>query len=100
MGRVYKPVINMDSGDYRMIVCAWSDCERRGFENNKIIIHEHAKPIPCSSSLARHIHYVFCSERHRNMWGESSGWRAHRLAEQHNGQVHGMLPTGSRGGIL
>lgn len=100
MGRVYKRVVNMDSGGTRMITCAWSDCDRDGFENNKIVVHEHAKPVPCDSSLAKHIHFVFCSERHRNMWGESSGWRANRLADQHQGRIHGMLPVGSRGGIL
>ena len=100
MGRVYKRVVNLDHGGTKMVTCAWSDCERDGYENNKIIIHEHAKTIGCSSPLAKHIHYVFCSERHRNYWGESSGWRANRLAEQHQGRIHGMLPTGSRGSIL
>lgn len=97
MGRVYKRVVNMDSGGTRYITCCWADCEEYGLENHKITQHEHARSVPCESVLARHMNYVFCSDRHKRFWLESSGWRANRLAEQHGGRIHGMLPTGSRG---
>ena len=97
MGRVFKRVVNLDWGD-RFITCAWADCERPGFESNKIVMHEHLPGVRCDDpAQAKHATYVFCSERHRQMWGNSTGWRANRLAEQHGGQISGMLPTGSRG---
>jgi hypothetical protein len=62
--RIAKYVINHDQFGSK-IVCAWDECDSPGFENNKVRTHEHARNISCDSSLAKHITYVFCSDRHR-----------------------------------
>jgi hypothetical protein len=92
----FRKVINRDNG--RMISCGWDDCERDGYECHKIIWHEHARTIGCADPLARHIHYVFCSERHRQMWVNATGTNALRSIES-TGRAYGNLPVGSRGMI-
>jgi hypothetical protein len=103
--RVEKRVINMDSGDYRYITCAWRECGRDGLEMYKARVHDHAPHIKCDDyvirpygpkgepavfPLAKHTFFVFCSHRHLMYWTHS-----------HRPEVlDGNLPTGSRGTII
>lgn len=60
---IEKKIINHDSGTGRHIICAWSDCERDGYESNKVVVHTGQ-----SGYEVRDMHYVFCTERHRQYW--------------------------------
>lgn len=68
-GIVQKKVINHDSGDGRKIICAWDTCENDGYEMYHIRVRTHdetyAKADPRNE---RFMHYVFCSERHKQYW--------------------------------
>jgi hypothetical protein len=100
LSRVGKRVINLDhGGSTRYITCGWADCELPGYENNKIVWHEHVRTISCDHYLARHISYVFCTERHRQYWINSTGEHALRSIES-TGRAFGNLPVGSRGMII
>lgn len=74
---VQKKVINHDRGG-TYVMCAWDTCERNGFENNKVIIHE---------GQGKTTTYVFCTERHRQYWINS-------IRDMNN------LPSGYKRGIL
>lgn len=52
------------------ILCAWDDCQSDGFEEHKVIVREPSKTL----------HYVFCSERHRQF--HIAGHRAYGNAPQ------------------
>lgn len=68
-------------GDVRFITCAWTECEKHGYELFKAVFHDHSTP--CDHPAAKHVNYVFCSERHKQYWVNS-----HRSMWQ--------LPAGSR----
>lgn len=75
---IHKPVINLDHGGARHITCAWDDCEKDGYEINKIVVNEGA------DGYEPHlVTYVFCTERHKVYWAHS-----------HRG--YGMLPPGHK----
>jgi hypothetical protein len=76
-GIVDKKVINLDHGGSRHVMCAWDDCERDGYETNKVIINYGKANTP---HLVRH---VFCSERHRQFFINSV-------------KAYGNLPPGFR----
>ena len=95
----HKKVINHDRGG-TFVCCAWDECDRDGYELYKVRQHTHAATIPCDSSVASHVSYVFCSERHRAYWLHSSGERAKELEARYNGRIAGMLPPGMRNTIL
>jgi hypothetical protein len=92
---IQRKVINHDRGG-TFIMCAWSDCDRDGYELYKVTSHEHAQSIACDSSLAKHISYVFCSERHKQYWVACTGENAKELAARYGGRQAGMLPPGLR----
>lgn len=58
----------------RYIPCAWWDCHRDGDDKYESVHREGT----------RWVHYLFCVERHRELWRNSP-------------RDHGNLPTGSRG---
>lgn len=66
---VLRKVRSLTTGNW--IRCNWFDCDKDGYENFKSVLHDHARGIPCSSPLASHINYVFCSERHADYYSNS-----------------------------
>jgi hypothetical protein len=77
-----RVIIREGAEEGRPVDCGWDDCTNRGFNNHRVQINE-AKP----GFPPKYINYVFCCDRHRQYFLNS-----------HRG--YGMLPTGSRGGIL
>jgi hypothetical protein len=85
-----KPVLSMDKavrGETRWLPCCWEDCEKTGTTLHMTMHHDHNKGVPCDAPWAKHPKFVFCSERHRQLFLNS-----HRS--------NGNLPTGERGRIL
>lgn len=80
---IQKKVINHDRGG-TYVICAWDTCEKTGYENNKVVVHEGK-----SGQEAKDITYVFCTERHKYYW----------LASIRPGN-NNNLPAGRRSGIL
>lgn len=97
-GTVQRKVINHDRGG-TFVCCAWDECDKDGFEIFKVRAHEHAHSISCYSDLAKHINYVFCSERHKQYWLNATGEMAKESAARNNGRQHGMLPEGMRNSL-
>ena len=110
MGRVFKGVVNLDSGGNSLISCGWSDCERQGLRNYTWRQCEHqqvagtaaqrdriCEAVDAGQMPGRHARFVFCTERHRLYFTASTGAAANRLSAEHGGRIHGMLPVGSRG---
>lgn len=64
---VAKKVISYSSESW--IRCAWFECEKPGFELYKSVLHEHGRGIPCEQG--DHVNFVFCSERHRQLYRHS-----------------------------
>jgi hypothetical protein len=93
--RLQRKVLNLDRGGTH-VMCVWADCDHDGYENHKVVLHEHARSIPCDSSLAKHIHLVFCSDRHKQYYLACSGPMAHDTEARHNGHIAGNLPPGYR----
>jgi hypothetical protein len=60
--RIHKPVINLDHGGSRHVMCAWDDCERQGYELHKCVVNNGTARQP------QLLNYVFCSERHKMFW--------------------------------
>lgn len=79
-----KKVINLDHAGDRYVMCAWDTCEKDGYENNKVVVHENAP-----GYRDKTISYVFCSEKHRNYF-----------IDQARGMLPGYLRSGNRGSIL
>lgn len=94
----HKKVINHDRGG-TFVMCAWDECDRDGYELYKVRTHEHARSISCDSSLAKHISYVFCSQRHLTYWMYCTGENARDAEARYNGRIRGMLPPGMRNTI-
>jgi hypothetical protein len=59
---IQKKVINHDRGGTN-VMCGWDTCELDGYENNKVVITE---------GINKTTTYVFCSERHRQYWINST----------------------------
>lgn len=115
--RHQRPVINMDAGGSRHIVCVFGDCDRDGYENYKIVQHEHLRAIWLNGRRLRgdtvcqaidaglypgiHRVYVFCSERHKAMFRYGMGTEGLALAQgRQSGEFYGALPTGWKGSML
>jgi hypothetical protein len=98
--RIYRKIINLNNGGGHLD-CMLLDCERQAYSNFVVLEHRHPGHWNCDYANfidpATHIRLGFCSERHKTMYVEGSGWRALRLAEERGGGVFGYLPTGSRG---
>lgn len=83
---IEKKVINHDRGGTH-VMCAWDDCEKDGVELHKVRVLD-TKP----GITPTYIHYVFCSERHRQYWINSA---------PRDGSIgYGNLPAGYRSSIL
>jgi hypothetical protein len=76
-----KKVINHDRGG-TYVMCAWDTCERDGYETFKCVERDSTQGYEL-----RTITYVFCTERHRQYFINST-----------NGA--GRLPSGFRRSIL
>ena len=63
---VLKKIIN-GVGDW--IPCCWFECRKPGYELHKAIHHDHARTVPCERGA--HINYVFCSDRHKQLFAHS-----------------------------
>jgi hypothetical protein len=96
--RVGKKIINFDSGGYG--ICAWSDCYRDACSLYEVRQHEHARSIPCDSSLAKHITFAFCRETCKQYWLAGTGSMARDTEARNRGAVSGMLPPGYKKSIL
>ena len=97
--RLHRKIINHDRGGTK-VLCAWDDCDRDAFSLFEVRQHEHLAGIDCDSSLARHITYAFCTERHKQYWLACTGPMARETEARYNGRVAGMLPPGMRNTIL
>jgi len=98
--QIFRKIADAYTGAPKM--CMLLDCERPGLFNFTVLEHRHPTIRDCDLAVLRigpeaHIRLGFCSERHRTMYVEGSGWRALRLAEERGGLVYGSLPRGSRG---
>lgn len=73
--RVAKKVLSRDSDAW--LTCCWDECQRPGYDLHKITVNY-------GTGYEPHlVKYVFCSEKHRNYWGNG-----HRS--------YGNLPAGFR----
>jgi hypothetical protein len=66
------------------INCVWFECDKPGYELYKAVFHEHARTMRCDHPQSQHINYVFCSERHRQLF-------------LHSHIAMGKLPPGYKG---
>lgn len=81
---VAKKVLSFSSGTW--IACAWFECQRPGYELYKAIFHEHARELACDSPMSEHVNFIFCSERHKQLFRNSH-------------LTFGQLPAGYRKSI-
>lgn len=61
-----KMVLSRDSD--RWLLCCWDECDKHGYESNKAVYHDHPRGMPCNHPYAKHVNYVFCSDRHKTMF--------------------------------
>lgn len=60
---IQKKVINFDHDGNKKVMCAWSYCEKDGYEMYKIRI-----PDSASGHELRYVDYVFCSQTCKDHW--------------------------------
>lgn len=72
----------------RFIHCGWDDCEKHGYECYKVMQHTEKPGYP-----ERIVNFIFCSERHRQYFIQSSQQAASGM---HKDFMHGMLPQGMK----
>lgn len=85
-----KAILSTDKahrGETVWLKCCWEDCERQGVDLHRTRSHDHARGLRCDSPLSKHTWFVFCSERHRQLFLNS------HISK-------GNLPTGERGRLL
>lgn len=66
-----KKILSLDkarSGETRWLPCCWDDCERTGTTLFRTRFHDHNRGVACDAPWAKHVWYVFCSERHRQLF--------------------------------
>ncbi len=61
-----RKVLSATTGKW--IPCCWFECERDGVELHKTILHDHAPSYPCDHPMSQHVNFVFCSERHKQLY--------------------------------
>lgn len=64
-----RRVLSSNTGTW--IKCCWFECDKPGFELHKSVFHEHARDLPCDHPLSEHVNFVFCSERHKQLYRHS-----------------------------
>lgn len=85
-----KKILSLDKaarGETRWLPCCWDECEKSGTTLHQAKFHDHPKTISCDHEMAKHVKYVFCSERHRQYFLNSH-------------ISMGKLPAGYRGTVL
>lgn len=50
------------------IPCCWFECEKPGYELYKSVLHEHARELRCDDPRSQHVNFVFCGERHKQLY--------------------------------
>lgn len=60
---IQKKVINLDHGGNRNVMCAWSYCEKDGYEMYKVRVRDSAIGAPL-----KYLYYVFCSQTCKDHW--------------------------------
>lgn len=66
-----KKILSLDraaQGDVVFLPCCWDDCEKRATTLHQSRFHDHARGYACDHPDAKHLMYVFCSERHRQLF--------------------------------
>ena len=91
VNRVSRLIVNPWTGP---VDCCWSDCWNLARDIWPLRVHEHPPRWPCEAG--QHAVYTFCSERCRDYFLWSSGWRAHETAARNGGRIYGMAPEGSK----
>lgn len=76
-----KVVINLDHGGSKHVTCGWDDCEKDGYETNKVVLNYGTATQP------HIVNVVFCTERHRQYYINSH-------------HKYGNLPPGYRRSCL
>lgn len=66
MPSLARKVLSASTGNW--IPCCWFECEKPGYELYKSVFHEHAKEYPCHHPMSQHVNFVFCGERHRQLY--------------------------------
>lgn len=99
---VTKRIINHDAGG-RPIVCCWDDCQLPATSLYETRQHEHLPGVRCGDvdaglQLGRHIHFAFCSHRHKAYWDNATGEHALESLDR-TGRAYGNLPAGQRNRI-
>jgi uncharacterized protein involved in tellurium resistance len=79
---IQKKVINLDHDGDRHVMCAWDTCTNDGYEINKVRVNTAA---PGHDPV--YVQYVFCTERHKQYWINST-------------KSYGDLPSGYKRGIV
>lgn len=77
--KIDRVVINLDGGGEHPnhhILCAWDECDKQGYDSNRVQINDAAP-----GHESRLIKYVFCSERHKQFFINST-------------RSYGQLPAG------
>lgn len=99
VNRTSKLIVNPWTGP---VDCCWDDCWNLARDIWPIRLHEHPLHVPCHTVDAsqglwgRHAFMTFCSEKCRDYWLWSSGWRAKDTAARNNGRIYGMAPPGQK----
>ena len=65
-----KKILSLDKaqrGEISFLPCCWDDCENHGTTLYQTVFHDHARTYPCAHPDAKHVTYVFCNERHRQL---------------------------------
>ena len=63
---IARKVLSATTGHW--IPCCWFECEKDGVELYKTVFHEHSKGLKCDNPMSQHVNFVFCSERHRQLY--------------------------------
>ena len=63
---VARKVLSGSSGTW--IPCCWFECAKPGYELYKSVLHDHTNAIACNHPLAEHVNFIFCSERHKQLY--------------------------------
>ncbi len=66
MPSIARKVLSSTTGTW--IPCCWFECEKPGYELYKSVLHEHMKTMPCDHPMSQHVNFLFCTERHRQLY--------------------------------
>lgn len=66
---VARKVLSFSSETW--IPCCWFECDKPGYELYKAVFHEHGKTLRCDDPRSAHVDFIFCGERHRQLFAHS-----------------------------